>query len=967
MPKGKTTRSRAKKKPPVRAKATTRLRRGAAVLARPDDSDRYQTSVHTVRLRRNAARREVGAVIALGGGALVLASLLSYHPKDRLVGVFGESVGDVRNWIGPFGAWLADAAVSLLGLTAYAAPLLLLLLAVGLIQRRHRGVRIWELAGFVGVLGSLALVVQLLVPALAFRGGEISGGGFIGGLLDGLLRPNLSTPGTWIVGFTGLLVTSRLAFGLRPLALLRSIGRKLRRAGEPLVAGAGAGTQSMGRGLRGMLGHVTSGAREAWEDWQDERAIAREEARWLRKERLARLAEQEMGLDDDGSVLVEAVRLPSEIEPAPNPEVEDPERRGSSVGAGRRPSNIRKPIALGRSGDSLERGLTAPAASAEPAPFEALPAAEPVATPVAEPPEAPERDAGEQVDSMRGATGRGVVHAELRLKGADTPAPKLTPRIRPPAAAPPPEREDRVVSARRWIHKKPDKEYEPPGLALLDKPPAQDREIDEVALQNQATRLEETLAHYNVAGRVTDILPGPVVTMFEFEPAPGIKVSRIAGLENDLAMALRALKVRIVAPIPGKGAVGIEVPSPRRETVYLREIMAHREFRKSKKALPLALGKGIDAAPVTSDMAKMPHILVAGTTGSGKSVCVNSIILSLVFSRSPEDVRLILVDPKMLEFSIYDGIPHLLVPVVTSPKKAAMALNWAVEEMTRRYKVLAAMNTRSIKNYNDKAAKIQAEWEAYEASCKAGTPLEKPECGRALGADTVEFRSKGGDPVGPPEKMPYIVIIIDELADLMMVARKEVEESIVRLAQMARAAGIHMLLATQRPSVDVITGLIKANFPTRLSFKVSSKVDSRTVLDANGAENLLGMGDGLFLPPGVSELTRVHGAFVSDEEVQKVVDHLKEQGEPQYVEQILAAPEGDDPEVDAENRDAMYDQAVAVVAEAGKASTSLLQRRLKLGYNRAARIIDSMEAAGVVGPADGARPREVYIRPFEMP
>jgi S-DNA-T family DNA segregation ATPase FtsK/SpoIIIE len=294
-----------------------------------------------------------------------------------------------------------------------------------------------------------------------------------------------------------------------------------------------------------------------------------------------------------------------------------------------------------------------------------------------------------------------------------------------------------------------------------------------------------------------------------------------------------------------------------------------------------------------------------------------------------------------------------------------MALNWAVEEMIRRYKVLAAMNVRSIKGYNDKAERIQAEWEAWELSCRQGRPIDKPDCGRALGADTVEFRSKGGDPAGPPEKMPYIVIIIDELADLMMVARKEVEESIVRLAQMARAAGIHLLLATQRPSVDVITGLIKANFPTRLSFKVSSKVDSRTVLDANGAENLLGMGDALFLPPGVSELTRVHGAFVSDEEVEAVVKHLREQGEPQYIEQILTAPD-DAPDEDAEERDVMYDQAVAVVAEAGKASTSLLQRRLKLGYNRAARIVDAMEAAGVVGPPDGARPREVFVRPFEL-
>lgn len=963
MPRGKTTRSRAKKKAPVQAKATTRLKRGATLLAR-DEDDRYQTSVHTVRLRQRAARREVAAVIAAGVGALVLASLLSYHPKDSLVGVFGESGGDVRNWIGPFGAWLAEATVSLLGLTAFAAPLLLLLLAVGLLQRRHRRVRIWESVGFIGVMASLALAVELVIPSLAFRGGEITGGGFAGSILEGLLRPRLSDIGTCIVGFTALLVSSRVAFGLRPLSVLRTLGRRLRRASEPLVAGAEAGKDSVGRGLTGLVGHVTGGVREAWHDWQDERSIAREEARWLRKERLARIGEQEMGLEPDGSVQVEAVRIPSEIEAAPNPE---PSRRESSVGVSRRPSNIRKPVALAKSGGSLGRSLVAPLpVDVEAVRFEPLPAPEPEL---------------ERVDSMRGATARGVVHAELRLKGKDaktgakaavpaqpsersTPAPKLAPRIVAPAASAEPS-DDRVASARRWIHK-PDKDYELPGLDLLDKPPAQDREIDEVALQAQATRLEETLSHYNVEGRVTDILPGPVVTMFEFEPAPGIKVSRIAGLENDLAMALKALKVRIVAPIPGKGAVGIEVPSPRRETVYLREIMAHREFRGSKKDLPLALGKGIDAAPVTSDMAKMPHILVAGTTGSGKSVCVNSIILSLVFSKTPEDVRLILVDPKMLEFSIYDGIPHLLVPVVTSPKKAAMALNWAVEEMTRRYKVLAAMNTRGIKGYNEKAAKLQVEWDEFEESCKAGRPLERPDCGRALGADTVEFRSKGGDPWAAPEKMPYIVIIIDELADLMMVARKDVEESIVRLAQMARAAGIHMLLATQRPSVDVITGLIKANFPTRLSFKVSSKVDSRTVLDANGAENLLGMGDGLFLPPGVSELTRVHGAFVSDEEVQRVVDHLKEQGEPQYIEQILVAPDNES-EVDAENRDTMYDDAVAVVAEAGKASTSLLQRRLKLGYNRAARIIDAMEAAGVVGPADGARPREVFIRPFEMP
>jgi len=602
-----------------------------------------------------------------------------------------------------------------------------------------------------------------------------------------------------------------------------------------------------------------------------------------------------------------------------------------------------------------------------------------------------------RVDSMRGATQRGVVHAVIDVgtkrprsprkrppiagdsavpapsASPDAPAAELAaalgeskPRIR--LAAPKDEadkRVDRVVSARRLLRAS-DEPFELPSLSLLNLPPTDAAEVDEEELQRQARRLEETLVHYGVRGRVTDILPGPVVTLFEFEPEVGIKVSKIAGLNDDLAMALKAVKVRIVAPIPGKGAVGIEIPSPVRETVFFREILASKAFRKARASLPLALGKGIDGVPVCSDMSKMPHILIAGTTGSGKSVCVNTILLSLLFGKTPEEVRFILVDPKMLEFSMYDGIPHLLVPVVTSAKKAAVALDWAVREMERRYKVLSAMGVRNIAGYNARAEQLIAEWEVYEKKLYSGLQPDKPDCGRAPGEDTVCYVSRGDDPVGAPDKMPAIVIIIDELADLMMVARKEVEESIVRLAQMARAAGIHLLLATQRPSVDVITGLIKANFPTRLSFRVSSKVDSRTVLDANGAENLLGMGDGLFLAPGASDVVRVHGAFVSDDEVQRVVDHLKAQGEPNYVNAILVDPGAEDDDGDSDEAlDEMYDQCVAVVAEAGKASTSLLQRRLKLGYNRAARIMDAMERRGVIGPQDGARPREVFARSYD--
>ena len=598
-------------------------------------------------------------------------------------------------------------------------------------------------------------------------------------------------------------------------------------------------------------------------------------------------------------------------------------------------------------------------------------------------------------DTMRGAQQRGEVHAELRVKNSakrDHAAQEelrtsalrrskdASPQARPEVLS---ERDDsrprihekreverasieaqKVVSVRRIVPMQEQEPYQLPELNILQMPPVSRVTVDEQSLEAKATLLEETLRTFKVEGRVTDILPGPVVTMYEFKPESGIKVKTIAGLGDDLAMALEAVTVRIVAPIPGKGVVGIEVPSDVRETVYLREVMASKPFRKEGSQLPIALGKGIDGTPVCADMAKMPHLLVAGSTGSGKSVCVNSIILSLLYRWAPEEVRLILVDPKMLEFSVYKDIPHLLVPVVTSPKKAAMALNWAVSEMYRRNGVLAAMNSRNIVSYNQRVDDLIEEWSAWEAACKAGKAKVPPDCGREAGLDTVCYRSRGGEPVGAPDKMPYIVIIIDEFADLMMTAKKEVEDSVARLAQMARAVGIHLILATQRPSTDVVTGLIKANFPSRMSFRVSSMVDSRTVVDTNGAEKLLGMGDGLFMPPGSSNLMRFHGAFVTDSETENVVARIKEQRGPQYVDLSLNDEDHADSE-GAEDLDARYDEAVAVVSQAGKASTSLLQRKLSLGYNRAARIIDSMERQGVIGPADGARPREVYVKAYD--
>jgi len=506
-----------------------------------------------------------------------------------------------------------------------------------------------------------------------------------------------------------------------------------------------------------------------------------------------------------------------------------------------------------------------------------------------------------------------------------------------------------------------------PPLSLLDAAPATERRVDREALEMNARLLEKKLLDFGIDGEVKEICPGPVITMYEFAPAPGIKISRIAGLADDLTMALQALSIRIVAPIPGKGVVGIEVPNRDRETVYLREIFTCDDFLQSRMKLPLVLGKDIAGLPSLADLAKAPHLLVAGSTGSGKSVSVNTMILSLLYTATPRDVRFIMVDPKMLEFSMYEGIPHLLLPVVTEPKKASLALKWAVNEMERRYQLIADKGVRNIESYNRKLA-IEEE----ELSSQALADEEIIE--------ELEELLEGDDHVVPDEPppfvmadvaaeldhghLPYIVVIVDELADLMMVAGREVEEHIARLAQKARAAGIHLILATQRPSVDVITGLIKANLPSRISFQVSSKVDSRTILDCNGAEALLGMGDMLYLPPGTGRLQRIHGAFVSDAEVQRVVDFLKKQAKPVYEKSILEMKDSDDKgnSSDEEELDERWEDALRLVAETRQASISMVQRRLRIGYNRAARIIEMMEREGMIAQSDGtSKPREIYM------
>ncbi len=499
-------------------------------------------------------------------------------------------------------------------------------------------------------------------------------------------------------------------------------------------------------------------------------------------------------------------------------------------------------------------------------------------------------------------------------------------------------------------------DYELPPLGLLTNPANITRHhLSDEALEENARMLEAVLDDYGVKGEIVSVRPGPVVTMYELEPAPGLKASRVIGLADDIARSMSALSAR-VSTVPGRSVIGIELPNDNREKVVLREILACREFGDSNLSLPLALGKNIGGDSVVANLAKMPHLLIAGTTGSGKSVAINTMILSLLYKLTPAECRLIMIDPKMLELSVYDGIPHLLSPVVTDPKKAVVALKWVVGEMEDRYRKMSKMGVRNIEGYNGRVKEALAKGEMFSRTVQTG------------------FDDETGDPIFEteefaPEAMPFIVVIVDEMADLMMVAGKEIEACIQRLAQMARASGIHMIMATQRPSVDVITGTIKANFPTRISFQVTSKIDSRTILGEMGAEQLLGMGDMLYMAGG-GRIMRCHGPFVSDEEVEEVVNHLKAFGPPEYVTTVLDGPPEDrESDIDqvlglggnTDSEDALYDTAVQIVIKDRKCSTSYIQRKLAIGYNKAARLVEQMEDEGLVSPANHVGKREILV------
>jgi S-DNA-T family DNA segregation ATPase FtsK/SpoIIIE len=566
---------------------------------------------------------------------------------------------------------------------------------------------------------------------------------------------------------------------------------------------------------------------------------------------------------------------------------------------------------------------------------------------------------GEQVMGLRDwFAGRRAKARREEVRKAETvrrqtrPKPRIEPQIE---EQPKPPKSKRVVKEKQQILFENLPENMLPPLALLDDPPEQEAGYSTEALEALSRQVELKLADFGVQVDVVAVHPGPVITRFELEPAAGVKSAQITNLSKDLARGLSVVSVRVVEVIPGKSTIGLEIPNTRKQIVYLSEILRSDTYDSSKSALTLALGKTISGRPQVADLAKMPHLLVAGTTGSGKSVALNAMILSLLYKAGPEEVRLVMVDPKMLELSIYEGIPHLLAPVVTDMKEAANALRWCVAEMERRYRLMAALGVRNLAGFNRKVREAQA----------AGEPIPDP-------LYTVNEELGLTD---PPmlEPLPFIVVIIDELADMMMIIGKKIDELIARLAQKARASGIHLILATQRPSVDVITGLIKANVPTRIAFQVSSRVDSRTILDQMGAEQLLGHGDMLYLPPGSALPDRVHGAFVDDHEVHAVVDYLKQFGEPDYEEGVLNDTQTTTdgmtinaaglPESSGGEQDELYDQAVAWVTESRRASISSVQRQLRIGYNRAARIIEEMEEAGVVSPPEHNGQREVLAPP----
>ena len=848
---------------------------------------------------RNTRRNEIIAIVLFALGVLFLLCLVpfSYHPNDPSWNTSTGRNEGTHNWIGIVGANIADGLFQFVGLAAYLLPVLLFAAAWRRFRTRRIHAPLSRVVGLVTLLvASSGLLALSSIGPLIDK--SFKPGGTTGTLIATVLASGLNTVGASILlvalAAVGLLLATNFSFVRAYEWLLASFGNRfafLRNMPERFRAWR-LSRRERAR-LRVEMRRAARAEREATQGalkHSREMTAAERVAEFMRENSVA----QESGLSATTAIKRSAAAAASqtsaEQQQAPGGQVE--------TGLAARAATV----SIGGTGASLppaEKSVPAGRASSTTASRAATAQAETRGTSAVE----------EMVKSAS------VVRTDIdsQEKGAGGTMERVRRASMSAGVALP--------------------DYKMPDLDFLNAPPPHLEHADE-EYYAIASRLAEKCKEFNVTGKIEHICPGPVVTTYEFKPDPGVKYSRVTGLVDDLCLALKAESIRIDR-MPGKAHVGIEVPSPHRETIHLREVVESRQFRESASKLTIALGKTIDGLNYVADLARMPHLLIAGTTGAGKSVGVNSLIVSILYKATPAEVKFILVDPKRLELGLYEGIPHLKTPIITDPKRAAIALKWAVGEMENRYKELAGWGVRNIEGFN-------------------------VEVGRR---NLVKDFDETGEPHKP---LPYIVIIIDELADLMMVSGHAVEESITRLAQMARAVGIHLVLATQRPSVDVITGLIKANFPSRISFRVSSKVDSRTIIDTNGAEQLLGRGDMLFLPPGTSRLVRVHGAYVDEAEIGRIVSHVKAQGDPQYDESITQSEdEATGGEGTAGERDELFEDALRICVEMKRASTSVLQRRLRIGYGRAAAILDAMEREGFIGQADGARPRPVLSRAIE--
>ncbi len=859
-------------------------------------------------------RNEVIGVIGLGAALFLLVAMISLQ-AGKLV-------------MGPFGRASAGMFYGLAGVCGYILIALAVVAAVRMLIERDPVMPLEIAAGTVIGVVSLAMLAHL--AASGYRVMGHGPGGALGENLAEILRAVISTAGTAMLALVGLVIAVVVATPLRMRDVLHLIGAGARAVGRAFKASALAIARFWGDVFRAMLPEKGGDDDEDYEETEEEDVLEVAD-----DEGAAEPAIIERGAEDRPKKKKKAIQVTEVDLAVPGVAFSETVAAAADDVPHAKPKRTRFPQGTKAPEAANDQKPQALIVDDESGPVVAAPAPEPAPAP---------------------GPGGGPMIVESRFKHAD----------KAEMAA----KEKAADAERASFIKIGEGEYKLPSIQLLNYDENSQNAIDKTAMLELSAKLTQTLENYGVKGDVVAIRPGPVVTMYEFAPAPGTRVNKIVNLTDDLALALEALRVRIVAPIPGKAAVGIEVPNKAREKVFIKEILADDAFRKGRAKLPMTLGKDIEGGPAVVDLARMPHLLVAGTTGSGKSVAVNAMIASLLYHCSPEDVRMIMIDPKMLELSIYEGIPHLLLPVVTDPKKANLALRWAVEEMERRYDMLANMGVRDISTFNEKVGKQLAKLEAdkLRAAADAAAAAIEDDINKAVDSDTPEEAdAREKLVVAPQHRLPYIVVVIDEFADLMMCAPKEVETSVARIAQKARAAGIHLILATQRPSVDVITGLIKANFPSRIAFHVTSKIDSRTILDQNGAEALLGAGDMLFSDRGGAP-QRFHGCYVDEEEIHRVVAFLKTQARPVYNLDILKPrdEEGEgNPDIGGapggKSDDDMYDKAVHIVTTTRNASISWVQRQLRIGYNRAARLVEEMEKQGVVSPPDHTNKREVLV------